>query len=534
VVGPRYVPGTREVAGVGGSGWALNTARVPDAERITPPVMHPALGKINPVSIEVVIDSGFPLAEVSSTTHRVAVQDLDHDRVAVTLDEAEVPADRDFELSWKPDVGAAPGAGLFVERRDDGDYLLLMLMPPTEKLQGHVPPPREINYVIDTSGSMAGTSIVQAKAALALALDRLRPEDRFNVIQFNSSTGRLFPEATGASPRAIAEARRYVSALEADGGTEMLPAMGAALDRSPGDGRMRQVVFLTDGAIGNEQELFATIKERLGDRRLFTIGIGSAPNSYFMRKAAEYGRGTFTYIDDIEEVQDEMAKLFVKLEQPVVTDMSIAWPDGVTAEAMPGKLPDLYQGEPVILTAKVDELRDNLGLRGRRGNDDWILTVPLASGADSPGISTLWARRKIEALEDSLHEGAEAASVRKGIVDTALTHHLVSAHTSLVAIDVTPRRPEGEDVDSRPMATNLPAGWDFDAVFGTDEERKRGTTPALQRAMSAPATPQPVVLASINLPQGATDADLRIVVGAMLILLAVVLLWLARRRTTMP
>ena len=168
----------------------------------------------------------------------------------------------------------------------------------------------------ETRTLLEALPLMRAETA-ELALDRLRPEDRFNVIQFDNHTSRLFAGPMAASPALVARAKTYVAGLTADGGTEMLSAMKAALDSSSGDGRVRQVVFLTDGSIGNESELFAAIKRRLGDRRLFTIGIGAAPNSYFMRKAAEYGRGTFTYIDDIGEVAAEMAALFVKLEQPV-------------------------------------------------------------------------------------------------------------------------------------------------------------------------------------------------------------------------
>ena len=527
VVGPRYIPGNVQVAGFGGSGWAANTVQVPDASRITPPVLHPALGKINPVSIEIEIDAGFPLAEVASASHAIVKRTLDGDRVAVTLDDGDVPADRDFELSWTPAVGAAPGAGLFVEQGPDGAYLLMMIMPPTEPLADYRPPPREIVFVIDTSGSMGGTSIVQARAALQLALDRLRPEDHFNVIQFDNTTTSLFARPMAASPALVARAKGYASGLTADGGTEMLGAMKAALDNSSGDGRVRQVVFLTDGSIGNESQLFDAIKQRLGDRRLFTIGIGSAPNSYFMRKAAEYGRGTFTYIDDLNEVAEEMAALFVKLEQPVVTDMAVAWPDGLNVEMMPRTIPDLYQGEPVVVTAKLDGLRDDIGLRGRRGSDDWILTVPLSNGADHPGIATLWARAKITALNDTLHEEGQPEAVRKAVVEVALAHHLVSAHTSLVAVDVIPRRPEGEVLDSRAVPTNLPEGWDFDSVFGSLEQRDRGGMPTLRKASLN--APNPVQLAAVALPQGATDADLRLIFGVLLILLSLTLVWRAQR-----
>src|SRR5439155_15825944 len=137
-------------------------------------------------------------------------------------------------------------------------------------------------------------------------------------------------------------AARYVAALRARGGTEMLPALVRALDGLTGDGRLRQVIFLTDGAVGNEEELFAAIRERLGQSRLFTVGIGSAPNSHFMREAARSGRGTFTYIGSPTEVQAKMTALFVKLESPALTDVELDWPDAAPPELFPGRIPDLY------------------------------------------------------------------------------------------------------------------------------------------------------------------------------------------------
>jgi Ca-activated chloride channel family protein len=153
-----------------------------------------------------------------------------------------------------------------------------MVMPPAPAALEDARPPREVTFVIDTSGSMHGASIEQARSALHLALARPGPADAFNVIQFNHRTHALFPAARAATPEARHLADRYVVGLRAEGGTEMLPALLPALGPgAPSQGaRLRQVVFLTDGAVGNEAQLFGAIRERLGDRRLFTIGIGSA------------------------------------------------------------------------------------------------------------------------------------------------------------------------------------------------------------------------------------------------------------------
>ncbi|HEX4886177.1 MAG TPA: VIT domain-containing protein, partial [Casimicrobiaceae bacterium] len=262
---PRYVPGTPLALVPAGDGWAADTDRVPDASRITPPVVHPAMGKVNPVTLTLDIDAGVPLAKLASRTHAVKVTEHPGHRYTLVLD-GPVPADRDFEAVWRPELGAAPSAAVFGESRDGRGYALVMLLPSVPDA-GAPRMPREVTFVVDTSGSMAGRSIVQAKAALALALDRLQPGDRFNVVEFNSRARALFATPMPVDPATVGRARSFVASLRADGGTEMREALVLALP--PGDaprGIVRQVVFLTDGAVGNEDELFALIRERLGDR----------------------------------------------------------------------------------------------------------------------------------------------------------------------------------------------------------------------------------------------------------------------------
>jgi Ca-activated chloride channel family protein len=332
--------------------------------------------------------------------------------------------------------------------------------------------PREIVYVIDTSGSMQGLSIGQARRALLLALDRLRPGERFNVIQFNSGTDRLFASAQRVEPRTLALARSYVAGLTAQGGTEMRGALEAALVGSDDARLVRQVVFLTDGSVGNEEALFGVIRQRLGDTRLFTIGIGSAPNGYFMTKAAEFGHGTFTYIGDVREVEEQ--RLFARLESPVLTGIEVRWPAGAAVEAWPPRVPDLYLGEPIVLCARLSGVADAVVVTGRRGREEWRVSLPLDGRRRGWGTGVLWARRKIESLLDSLHEGASPDEVRAKVVALGLEHHLVTKHTSLVAVDVTPVRPADAPLQKQAVATNLPHGWSYEGVFG---ELPRTATP---------------------------------------------------------
>ena len=193
-----------------------------------------------------------------------------------------MPADRDFELTWKPAAEKAPSVGLFREHVGDADYLLAFVTPPAVEQAEQKPLPREVVFVIDNSGSMGGTSIAQAKASLLYALGRLQPNDRFNVIRFDDTMDVLFPASVPADAEHVGTATAFVDALQARGGTEMVPAMRAALtDTATATPTIvRQVVFLTDGAIGNEQQLFETIAAMRGRSRVFMVGIGSAPNTY--------------------------------------------------------------------------------------------------------------------------------------------------------------------------------------------------------------------------------------------------------------
>lgn len=296
VVGPRYIPGSPlaeggEAGGLhfGGSGWALDTDQVPDASRITPPVAIASESILNPVRLMVELAAGFPVARVESLYHGITVADEEGGTKLIRFS-GEVAADRDFVLEWEAEKLKSPHAGLFTENRGETDYLLLMLMPP-EGENTDRPLPRELIFVLDTSGSMAGPSIIQAREALILAISRLHGYDRFNVIEFNSTARKLFSKAEAADSENRDRAVHFVRSLEADGGTEIASALDMALDGRKDHERIRQVIFLTDGSVGNEENLLTTIDSRLGDSRLFTVGIGSAPNSYFMSRAAVMGRG---------------------------------------------------------------------------------------------------------------------------------------------------------------------------------------------------------------------------------------------------
>ncbi len=586
VVGPRYSPPPLvQVADPtpGGEGWGTAVADpVPDREEITPPVLDPAVyAPQNPVTIGVRLAAGFPLGEVKSHHHAVEVsEEQDGSRVLRLASGGAVAADRDFELTWTPATATstapsspgqrAPTVGLFRERVGDSTYLVGFVTPPARDGGGaEAAMPREVILVIDNSGSMGGTSMREAKASLDYALGRLRAGDRFNVVRFDNTHEVLHPDAVPASAGNVEAARRWVRRIEASGGTEMLPAMRAALDdrgEEAGKGHLRQVIFLTDGAIGNESGLLATIAAGLGRSRVYMVGIGSAPNTYLMARAAETGRGSFTHIGSPEQVEVRMRELFEKLESPVATGLT-ARITVAGADVTPGTLPDLHRGEPVVLAARLPgadaPLAGDLEIAGRIGDRPWRITVPLDRAAEGRGLSKLWARRKIGEAEAArtLRETTPEAADRT-ILSLALEHRLVTRLTSLVAVDRTPSRPEGTRLTRADVPLNLPAGWDFEKVFGERPRRSGGglllprglgaaergveradaprppSAAAIKvagRAFQAVATsgaPRPIDprATAVTLPKTATDAELRMLAGLVLLLLSAAVLAVRRHR----
>lgn len=472
VVAPRYIPGNSAVAGLGGMGWAGNTSQVTDAERITPPVRHPDDGAGNPLTLTVNLDAGMPLALLRSSSHDVAATESEG-RYTVTLKSGDEIANRDFVLTWKPDTGDAPFAALFTEEKDGDTYVMAVVAPPSGERSDAPRFPREVIFIIDTSGSMHGESIAQARAALKFALGRLQKGDRFNVLRFSNDTTGLFHAARPFDAAALSKANRFIDGLEADGGTEISGALKRVLNGRIGLSHLRQVVLITDGAVGNETALISRIRRDLGDSRLFTVGIGSAPNSHFMRKAAGQGRGTFTHIGNPLEVAEVMSRLFEKLERPALTQIEAGY-DGENLPGMiPAPLPDLYHGEPVVLTARLPWHDGTIDLAGMRAGQPWRQSFDIADARRGAGIAKLWARDRIAMLMDRRYEGAEEDEVRLAVLDVALAHGLVSRYTSLVAVDKTPARPAGGALDRRAVPVDLPAGWNYARVFGG-----RGATPA--------------------------------------------------------
>jgi Ca-activated chloride channel family protein len=430
----------------------------------------PFVGAAHPraprASIAVRLTPGLPLDQIVSPTHRIVVEEQG-DRYLVRPEAGPVVADRDFRLSWSPALDESPAATAFVEEREGQRYLLLMMVPPIPGSEAGLGLPTETLFIVDVSSSMAGPSIHQARQALLAALKRLRPEDRFNILRFNQDTVAFRSEFQQAVPENLEQARSWVENLKAEGGTQIYPALMRGLSMAGGSrsSHAQRIIFLTDGAVGNEQQVLQAVRERLGTVRLHTLGIGQAPNTFLMRKMASFGRGLCEFISGTERVENRIADFLSRLDRPVLTDLELTW-EGVELDDLhPRTVPDLHAGEALLLSARLateaDRGRVSLGGYARTG---WIETsVEVAEvGRREAGIATRWARAKVETLMDSLHEGATPFDVRAEVVEIALAHNLVTRYTSLVAVDET----ASAEGPSRPMrlAAALPVGGTSDPL----------------------------------------------------------------------
>jgi len=398
--------------------------------------------------------SAMHLAHVSSRFHDMDI----HPGLGgydLSLVNPDTRTNRVFELNWAPVLGSAPQAALSTWDSGDAVYGLLMLAPPLA--EATLPQEREVVFIIDTSGSMQGEALTQAKAALYKGLASLQLDDRFNVVEFNSESYLLFPTSVAPNGSYLEEALNFIASLEADGGTHMAPALRDAMMLPTQPSLLRQIVFVTDGSAGNEEELLQQIAAELGDSRLFTVSIGSAPNSGFMRKAAEIGRGSHTHIGQLADVGLRMNELWQRIQSPALQNIEVDW--GMTAEYYPEIIPDLYAGEPLWLVARLPAQPRNVLLRGDLNGADWQQETNPYPGAGSEDLATLWARGRVEALQDSrLFLDVDADTLRESIVDVALEFGLLTPYTSLVAVDRTPVRPAAANLAQENIGNLLPAG----------------------------------------------------------------------------
>lgn len=469
-LGPRYVPGA-PLGGASGFGSAPDTDRVPDASRVTPPVVPPGQRSGADLDVLVRLVPAAAFDDVAARSHRVVTGvDGGGARLVALAEDDRVP-DKDLVLSWRP-AGDAPGAHALVQRERGEDFLLLFVQPPAEVAPALVRP-KELVFLLDKSGSMMGAPIERAKALVDRALGALGPDDTFQLVAFDGAAQAMTAAPVPGTPENVARARGWLARLSGGGGTEMLAGIRAALAAPSDPRRLRMVVFCTDGFIGNEAEIIEAVEALRGSARVFGFGVGSSVNRYLVEGVARAGRGASEVVGLAEPPDAAVARLFRRLDRPVLTDLDVAFEGAPVTDLLPERLPDLFAGQPLVIAGRLPGgAPAAVVLRGRLGERPWAARVALAprappdpTGAEQPVAGTLWARRRIEDLL-SRRPTAPPPDAVEEIVGHALRFKLVTPYTSFVAVVRELRVDPGLALARAVIPNELPDGVSREGIFG--------------------------------------------------------------------
>ena len=392
------------------------------------------------ISIELDLDAGVPIIEVGSQTHEIELQQLSERHSVVRLKDQDSIPNQDFVLTYRV-AGDSINDAVLTHRSDRGGFFTLILQPP-QRVSAEDVMPKELVFVLDTSGSMDGFPLQKAKEAMDLALNNLYPQDTFNLITFASDADILFPEPVPATPENLQKAKDFLKSRQGGGGTEMMKAIKAALDPSDSQQSIRIACFMTDGQVGNDAEIISEVQKHV-NARVFAMGFGDA-NRSLLDKMAQYGRGEVDYVSETGKSSAAAARRFHnRIRNPLLTDITIDWGGLPVSEVYPKYIPDLFSAKPLILSGRyTSSAEGTIRLKGKMAGQDFVREIPVKfpeTESEHDALATLWARRKIEELMDQvspLDTGKpEQEAWRNEITELGLTFKLMTQFTSFVAID---------------------------------------------------------------------------------------------------
>jgi Ca-activated chloride channel family protein len=495
VVAPRYIPGTPLPGPSVGAGTALDTNAVPDASRITPPVLLP--GYPNPVHLSLAVDiqpSPMQLRDFRSSLHTILNEEDREGLRRIALQPGE-RLNRDFilrfrlgEQSIRSSLTLSPDA----DKKNEGGTYALTVLPPMGTANRQRP--RDVVFVLDRSGSMGGWKMVAARRALARMVDTLTDQDRFNVYAFDNAI-QTPPEFGGnglqrASDRNRFRAVEFLAKIEARGGTEMAQPLELAVTHllQGNPERERILVLITDGQVGNEDQILRSLGNRARELRIFTLGIDRAVNEAFLKRLATLGGGSYELVESEDRLDEVMDKVHRRIGPPVLTGLRLE-PAGLRLAAdgtVPDRMPDLFAGAPLVLMGRYHgPAHGSVTLQATSAvGRTWSETVA-SRVSDNPAIACVWARGHIRRLEDRFVVGqGDRSKLEKQIVDTSLKFGVLCRFTAFVAVDKSEVVNKGGQGHRIVQPVEAPQGW------GMLETRSVGAMPAmpsLRRAAPPPA-----------------------------------------------
>ena len=496
VVGPRYVPGGGyTVPGKRGAHSPTKTIEddpgatsvVTDADKITPPITPEGTRAGHDIGLTVNLDAGVALGEVASVLHKVDVRRAGRSRATIRLrDQATIP-NKDFILRFTPARAARVESGLLTyaaktRSGNGGGYFTLILQPPAAAPRAEVTP-KEMVFVIDQTGSQGGWPIAKAKETMRHCIQNLNPGDTFQLLGFTTDVFPCFPEPVPATPETVQKALAYLAPLEGAGGTDILKAADYALKIPDDPDRVRIICFMTDGYVGNDMQILDYVGKNRGRARMFPFGVGNGVNRFLIEGMAREGRGQAEFVTLEEPGKIAAAKFYRRVADPLLLDISVDWGGLPVENVFPRHIPDVFSSQPIILKGRYTKSGSGTItvhglLRGKPWSQTLSVTLP-ENDKDGSAIATLWARERIEDLQNQDWLGAQTGkrneTITQQIVATALEYRLMSQYTSFVAVEEKIVNVGGKQrtID---VPVEMPEGVSYDGIFG---ERKE-TTLALQ------------------------------------------------------
>lgn len=496
VVGPRYIPG--QPVSQRGLGWAPDTDRVPDASHITPPVAPKGTRAGHDIDLTVNIDAGRPITGLTSLLHDVDDRRPTAAQAVVALkNSAEIP-NRDFVLRYRT-ADNAIGDALVTHVDTRGGFFTLILEPPVRSARVAAVP-RELVFVLDTSGSMSGFPIEKAKEVMSRAISAMRPGDSFNMITFSGDTNILWSQPRPATSANIQAAQEFLATRAGGGGTEMMKAIEAALapiracgaagddlmSRQPDDARpaqhaMRICCFMTDGYVGNDMEIIDAVKRYAANTRVFSFGIGNSVNRYLLDGMARAGRGEVEYVTLNGDASEAVNRFAERIASPVLADVAIDWNGADVRDLQPAVIPDLFTSKPIVVHGRYERGGEaTIRLRGRTAEGSFSRDVRInlpSRDSSHPALASLWARSCIEELTwrdlVGIQQGRPDGSIRAQIIDLGLKFALMTQFTSFVAVEEM-RITEGGIARTVAVPVEMPEGVSHEGVFGENRLRAIG------------------------------------------------------------
>ncbi|MBE9143177.1 VIT domain-containing protein [Planktothrix mougeotii] len=469
VVGPRYIPGVAIEDPSVPLTQNQDTDLVPDASRLNAPILPKGMRSRHDINVTVEIDAGVPILGINSPSHQLQI-DHSGQNAHITLAEGDTIPNKDLMLRYQV-AGEHTQTTILTQSDERGGHFAVYLIPAIKYATNQIVP-KDVVFLIDTSGSQAGMPLMQCQELMRQFINHLNPDDTFSIIDFANTTQQLSVVPLANTPQNRAQALQYINHLKANGGTELLRGIQAVLNFPVTDvGRLRTVVLLTDGYIGNENQVLAEVQQHLKPgNRLHSFGAGSSVNRFLINRIAELGRGISRIIRHDEPVEPVVEQFFTQINNPVLTNIQVSWQgEGEETVIYPTLAPDLFAEQPLVLFGKKPD--SNSGVLQIQGSAAGGIPYQQQfnlnfESAGNPAVAQLWGRSRIKALMNQMVQGETKAGV-EAVTETALTYQLLSQYTAFVAVSDDVRVNPNEASVSVQVPVEMPEAVSYEGMYSS-------------------------------------------------------------------